>query len=75
MINNLEAAPKPIKIGFPDGDDLRIIEAINHLKKIQNVQPILINKQFIEKLSKNQIIEEFTKARKNKKETIADFEK
>lgn len=75
MIEQIALSPQPLRIGFPDGNDQRILAVIAKLKQLKNVEPIIINEKIMQQYNQKDIIEQFKLARANKKETIADFEK
>lgn len=75
MIDEIAKASHPITIGFPDGDDPRIIDAIKRLQNHKNIRPVLINNKLMASYDRKIIIDAFISARQGKKETISDFEK
>ncbi|MDI4567550.1 MAG: phosphate acetyltransferase [Mycoplasma sp.] len=75
FIREIELLNKPIRIGFPDGNDPRILEVVKLLKDIKNIEPIIIEDEYIKNLDKNKIITIFQKVREGKNNTIQDFEK
>lgn len=74
MIQQIENSSKPIKIGFPDGNDQRIVAAVEKLKAVKNIDPIIIDREFINQRLKSELMTTFSAAREGKKETIHDFE-
>ncbi len=75
MINEIESISDSITIGFPDGNEPRIIETIKLLGKIKNVKTMIIDNKLIESYDQKIIIDTFANARIGKKETLADFQK
>ena len=67
MIKNIESYNRPIIIGFPDGNDSRIIEAIKKLEQHKNIETVVISDAYIKNSKdKDKILKIFKIARKDK---------
>lgn len=75
LVNNINSNESTIKIGFPDGTDTRILEAIKKLERFNNVKSIIIDEAYIENYADKQKILDIFKKKRQDKNTLEDFEK
>ena len=75
MIKNIEEHNKIIKIGLPDGNEERILQAKEKLNNIKNIEVLIISDEYIKQYENKKKILEIFKEKRGDKNTIEELEK